>query len=334
MKIAVLGAGSWGTTLAAILVNLGHSVTLWGFVPEDIQKIRETRKNSRYLPELVVPDTLGLSTDLETVVKEKQMAVLATPSQYLRGVLERIPPGSFHDTVVVNVAKGIEQGTLLRMSEMVVEMRNDISLDRYACLSGPSHAEEVSRKVPTTVVAASASEETALTVQRAFMTDYFRIYTSNDLTGVELGGALKNVIAIGAGICNGVGFGDNTLAALITRGIAEMRRLGVALGARPDTFAGLSGLGDLIVTCMSRHSRNRFVGEQIGKGKRLNDIVNEMTMVAEGIETTRSVYELARRTGVEMPIAHKVHEILFEDKEPFLATRELMTREARVENWG
>ncbi len=334
MNIAVLGAGSWGTTLAAILATRGHTVTLWGFVPEDIQAIRATGKNSRYLPDLVLPENLELTTDLETALLDRQMVVLATPAQYLRHVLERIPPGNFRDMVVVNVAKGIERGTLLRMSEMVIDMRDDITLDRYACLSGPSHAEEVSRKVPTTVVAASSSEETALVIQRAFMTDYFRIYTSNDLTGVELGGALKNVIAIGAGICNGVGFGDNTLAALITRGIAEMRRLGVALGARPETFAGLSGLGDLIVTCMSRHSRNRYVGEQIGKGKKLSDIVNDMTMVAEGVETTRSVFELAQRTGVEMPISHKVHEILFEDKEPFLATRELMTREARVENWG
>ncbi|NOY06933.1 MAG: NAD(P)H-dependent glycerol-3-phosphate dehydrogenase [Chlorobi bacterium] len=334
MNITVLGAGSWGTTLAAILANLGHTVTLWGFVPEDIREIQETGKNSRYLPDLVLPEKLALSTDLETVLPDRQMVVLATPAQYLRGILEQIPRGHFQNMVVVNVAKGIEKGTLFRMSEMVIDMRDDITLDRYACLSGPSHAEEVSREVPTTVVAASSSEETALAVQRAFMTDYFRIYTSNDLTGVELGGALKNVIAIGAGICNGVGFGDNTLAALITRGIAEMRRLGVALGARPDTFAGLSGLGDLIVTCMSRHSRNRYVGEQIGKGKKLRDIVNDMTMVAEGVETTRSVFELAQRTGVEMPISHKVHEILFEDKEPFLATRELMTREARVENWG
>jgi glycerol-3-phosphate dehydrogenase (NAD(P)+) len=233
----------------------------------------------------------------------------------------------------VNVAKGIERDSLLRMSEVVSQLLPHIPPENYTCLSGPSHAEEVSVQIPTSVVAASISNETVQIVQSLFMTPYFRVYGSNDVLGVELGGSIKNIVAIGAGIIDGAGFGDNTKAALITRGIAEMRRLGVALGADPHTFAGLSGLGDLIVTCMSRHSRNRFVGEEIGKGKKLKEIIDSMKMIAEGIETTQSVFDMSVKNQIEMPIVHQVHKILFEDKDPKKATEELMTREAKEEVW-
>jgi glycerol-3-phosphate dehydrogenase (NAD(P)+) len=271
--------------------------------------------------------------DLGVATRGKDMLVLATPSQFLRAVLASVRHAAIGDPLIVNVAKGIENGTLQRMSEVVRSVLPKCSARRYAVLSGPSHAEEVSARKATTVVAASTDPDTTQAVQAAFMTPYLRVYGSADVTGVELGGSLKNVIAIGAGICDGAGFGDNSKAALITRGIAEMRRLGIALGADTHTFAGLSGLGDLIVTTMSRHSRNRHVGEEIGRGLRLADILASMKMVAEGVETTRSARDLALRTGIEMPITEQMHAMLFEDKQPADAMAELMTRAARDEVW-
>ncbi|MBN1448185.1 MAG: NAD(P)-dependent glycerol-3-phosphate dehydrogenase [Bacteroidetes bacterium] len=333
MKIGILGAGSWGTTLAALLCENSHDATLWSNDPRDIENIRRTGRNTVYLPDLPLPADLSVTEDITEVSSGKDILVIATPSQYVRSVLQRIPEKSVGAALIVNVAKGIENRTLLRMSEVVQEVFPSFDRNHYAVLSGPSHAEEVSQKRPTTVVAAASNPRTTSIVISTFMTQSFRVYGSSDVVGVELGGSLKNVIAIGAGICDGSGFGDNTKAALITRGIAEIRRLGDAMDADPHTFAGLSGLGDLIVTTMSRHSRNRYVGEEIGKGRPVRDILANMTMVAEGVDTTRSAHELAQNVGVEMPITHQMYEILFNEKDPILATQELMTREAKHEVW-
>jgi glycerol-3-phosphate dehydrogenase (NAD(P)+) len=333
MNIGVIGAGSWGTTLAVVLHEYGHDVALWSYSGADIETMLATRVNRDYLPELRIPSEVLVTGDVGEASVGKDMLVLATPSQFLRGVLVSLDHEALGDPLIVNVAKGIENGTLQRMSEVVHNVLPRSSQGRYAVLSGPSHAEEVSARKATTVVAASADPATTQAVQAAFMTPYLRVYGSADVIGVELGGSLKNVIAIGAGICDGAGFGDNSKAALITRGIAEMRRLGIALGAEAHTFAGLSGLGDLIVTTMSRHSRNRHVGEEIGRGKRLADILASMKMVAEGVETTRSARDLALRSGIEMPITEQMHAMLFEEKQPADAMAELMTRAARDEVW-
>jgi glycerol-3-phosphate dehydrogenase (NAD(P)+) len=333
MNIGVLGAGSWGTTLAVLLWHNHHQVTLWSYSSEDIEAMRTSRRNPAYLPDLVIPDGIDVTGDLARAACGKDMLLLSTPSQFMRSVLAQLPAARIGDPILVNVSKGIENGTLLRMSELVAETLPDSDAGRYAVLSGPSHAEEVSMNKATSVVAASTDPKTCMAVQSAFMTRHFRVYGSTDVLGVELGGSVKNVIAIGAGICDGAGFGDNTKAALITRGIAEIRRLGSALGADPHTFAGLSGLGDLIVTTMSRHSRNRHVGEEIGRGRTLHDILTGMKMVAEGVETTRSTHALALRTNAEMPITHQMYKILFEDRHPGAAMQELMTRQAKDEVW-
>jgi glycerol-3-phosphate dehydrogenase (NAD(P)+) len=332
MDIGVLGAGSWGTTLALVLQENKHNVTLWSFSEEDAASMLEDGYNPRYLPGIAIPGSIKITTNLLEAARGKDLLVLATPAQYVRGVLVQIAGMDLGEPILVNVAKGIEKKSLLRMSELVHEILPGMPNSNYAVLSGPSHAEEVSHKKATTVVAAAASASTSSLVRDAFSTDYFRIYSSQDVVGVELGGSLKNVIAIGAGICDGGEYGDNTKAALITRGIAEIQRLGVAMNADPKTFAGLSGLGDLIVTTMSKHSRNRFVGEQLGKGRTLKVILSEMSMVAEGVETTVSAYELAKRLNVEMPITSQVYNILFEDKDPLHATRDLMTRQLRDES--
>ena len=333
MNIGILGAGSWGTTLAALLCENAHTVTLWSHDAFDVENMCATRCNSVYLPDFRLPDALAVTGDIGEAAADRDMLVIATPSQFVRPVLERLDARHVREALLVNVAKGIENGSLLRMSEVVREVFPSFDRRRYAVLSGPSHAEEVCQKRPTTVVAAAEEQHTTDTVIRTFMTDSFRVYGSTDVTGVELGGSLKNVIAIGAGICDGSEFGDNTKAALITRGIAEIRRLGTAMGANAHTFAGLSGLGDLIVTTMSRHSRNRYVGEQIGKGRTVHAILDAMSMVAEGVATTRSAHELAQRVGTEMPITEQMYEILFNEKDPIAATQELMTREAKDEVW-
>jgi glycerol-3-phosphate dehydrogenase (NAD(P)+) len=259
------------------------------------------------------------------------MVVAAVPSQYLRSVISQIGRNISPTVTVVNVAKGVENGTLMTMSEMIHDVLPGLPRARIATLSGPSHAEEVSRKIPTTVVAASEDLETARRVQAAFMVPYFRVYASNDIRGVEIGGSLKNVIAIAAGIIDGAQLGDNTKAAVMTRGIAEIARVGVALGAHVRTFSGLSGIGDLMVTCMSRHSRNRYVGVEIGKGRKLPEILSEMVMVAEGVATTQSAHDLAKRVNVETPIVDQVHKILFEGKDPLRACHDLMTRDPKGE---
>lgn len=331
MHIAVLGAGSWGTALAVLLADNAHDVSLWSYRDKYAQVIRETRENPAFLPGIKIPEAISATSDIHAAVDQARMIVAAVPSQYVRNVVSGLSGEIGKDVVLVNVAKGIENGTLLTMSEMLREVLPSLPPDQIATLSGPSHAEEVSRRIPTTVVVASQSLQTATTIQKTFLTSYFRVYASTDLRGVELGGALKNVIAIAAGIVEGAGLGDNTSAALMTRGIAEITRLGTALGADERTFAGLSGIGDLMVTCMSRHSRNRFVGVEIGKGRKLPDILAEMVMVAEGVATTRSAYELAAKIGVEVPITAEVHRILFEGKDPLTACYDLMTRDPKGE---
>jgi glycerol-3-phosphate dehydrogenase (NAD(P)+) len=293
--------------------------------------MRERHENPEFLPGISLPPNLKIMNDLEVSSEGRDMLVMAVPSQYLRSVIQRIAPLPLEQTIICNVAKGIENETLKTMSEVILEILQHERKENLAILSGPSHAEEVSRQIPTAVVAASFKPKTSKIVQDAFMTNYFRVYVNDDMRGVELGGSLKNVIAIAAGISDGAGFGDNTKAAIMTRGIYEITRLGVKLGAQPRTFAGLSGMGDLIVTCMSRHSRNRYVGEQLGKGRKLDEVLKEMVMVAEGVATARSVRELEKKYEIELPIMTEVHQVLFENKDPQQATNDLMTRHGRGE---
>lgn len=331
MKIAVLGAGGWGTTLSILLHYNGHDVALWEYKKSYSKILNKIRINEDYLPGIQIPREIKITHDLEESVDKKNLVVLAVPSQFLRSVVKKMSFSSIKNSILVSVAKGIENNTMMTMSQMLRDVFPSIDEEQIGVLSGPSHAEEVSRKIPTAVVAASRDIKTSQSIQSAFMTAYFRVYSSVDILGVELGGSFKNVIAIGAGIIDGARFGDNTKAAIMTRGIAEISRLGEAMGAHPETFAGLSGMGDLIVTCMSRHSRNRYVGEQIGAGKKLKEVLKTMQMVAEGVETSKSVTLLSRKYDIETPIADEVYKILFEDKDPVKATTDLMTRDMKME---
>ncbi len=333
-KASVIGSGSWGTTLALVLNENGHEVTCYTIEQSTIDDVEQNRENSRYLPGVKIPPEVKFTLSLEEAVAGADIIVNAVPAQVTRKVVPEVVRHAGNDRALwVTVSKGIENGTYMRISEVIHEA-GGIEDDRIVVLSGPSHAEEVSRKIPTAIVSASSNLQAAEKIQKAFMNAYLRIYANDDIIGVELGGALKNIIALAAGICDGAEFGDNTKAALMTRGLVEMNRLGVKLGARSDTFAGLSGMGDLIVTCMSRHSRNRHVGEQIGKGRTLQDVLDEMVMVAEGVTTTRAAYELARKHGVEMPITEKVYEVLFENSSARKAVASLMQRQAKSETWG
>lgn len=331
MRISVLGAGGWGTTLAILLHYNGHSVTLWEYKKDYARILDKKRENKTYLPGISIPNDLTITHNLNEAAIDNNMIVLAVPSQFLRSVIKKIDKNLLKNSILVSVSKGIENNTLMTMSQMLLDAVPTLSENQIGVLSGPSHAEEVSRRIPTTVVTASKDIETSKSIQSAFITSYFRAYASTDVLGVELGGALKNVIAIGAGIIDGVKFGDNTKAAIMTRGIAEISRLGVAMGAKPETFAGLSGMGDLIVTCMSKHSRNRHVGEQIGGGKKLKQVLKEMSMVAEGVMTSKSASQLAKKMKVNTPITNEVYNILFKDKDPLKATTDLMTRDMKME---
>lgn len=331
MKISIIGAGSWGTTLALLLFSNGHQIFLWSYREEDYQNILQKRENVVFLPGVKIPEQIVVTKDIFEAIKNSELVVTAVPSQHLRSVISNIPYKYLAEKIIVNVAKGIEIETLKTLSEVLSELFPEHPRGKTVVISGPSFAEEVSKKIPTAVVAASTDLSIAQTVQKIFMNQYFRVYTSNDVKGVELGGALKNVIAIGAGICDGSGYGDNTKAAIMTRGIVEISRLGSALGSNPKTFSGLSGIGDLIATCMSRHSRNRYVGEQIGKGRKLTEITNEMVMVAEGVPTTKAACQLAQEKGVEVPIIQQVYKVLFDNKEPHEATLELMLRDPKNE---
>ncbi len=331
MNAVVLSDGAWGTALAVTLVGNGHRVRQWGPFPDYISEMRGTRRNTRFLPGVELPPELELTGDMEEALDGAELVVLASPSQYARSVLATF--AQFHDPrryTLVNVAKGIETSSLKRMSELCAEiLGNDLN---YSVLSGPSHAEEVVKKAPTAVVVGSSSAEIAETVRDAFMNESFRVYTSDDVVGIELGGALKNVFAIAAGVIDGMKLGANPKAALMTRGIAEMGRLGIALGGRQETFSGLSGIGDMIVTCCSGHSRNRAVGERLGRGERIDDIIESMGMVvAEGVATAASAKELADANGVDTPIINEVYAAVHEGKDPRKGVRDLMMRKAKRE---
>ncbi len=329
-NIAVIGSGAWGTSLAMILHEHGHKVRMWEYFPEYAQVLDRTRENPKFLPGIKIPSDMVITSDLGQAVDGCDTAVMVVPSQRTRSVAKRLADGGFKPRLLISASKGIEQGTLMRMSEVLTEAFGKDTL--VSALSGPSHAEEVSRKLPCSLVAACPSLEDAHRVQDWFMTRSVRVYTSQDLVGVELGGSLKNIIAVASGVVDGLGLGDNAKAALVTRGLAEMTRLGRALGAKTETFSGLSGLGDLMVTCMSQHSRNRRVGEELGRGRRLKDILANMEMVAEGVDTTRSTCMLAARVKVEMPITEQMNRILFEDVKPADALTELMQRARKAEH--
>jgi len=332
-KIGVLGAGSWGTALAMILRWNGHEVSLWARDAALAQRLSAEKRNEKYLPGVILPDGLKLTSSMNEGFAGAQFLVVAAPSHALRSLLSSLPVNVLaRDCVIISAVKGIENESFLRMSEVIGQTLGGGF--PVVALSGPSHSEEVSRKIPTAIVAACADLEIAKRAQAVLMGPTFRVYTHSDIAGVELGGALKNIIALAAGIGDGAGFGDNTKAALITRGLVEMTRLGQKLGANPMTFAGLSGMGDLVVTCMSRHSRNRYVGEQIGRGRTLNDVLAGMQMVAEGVRTTQAVHALTKKLGVELPITNEVYQVLFENKSPVMAVSDLMTREAKVERFG
>jgi glycerol-3-phosphate dehydrogenase (NAD(P)+) len=330
-RTAVLGAGSWGTTLGLVLHDNGHEVVLWEFDAEQVEAVARDRENRKFLPGVPIPDAVRITGDLDAALDGRDVVVFAVPSHAVRSVARDAAAGISRECTVVNVAKGIENGTLARMSEVLSEELDRPLARRIASLVGPSHAEEVSRKLPTTIVAAALEEATTVEARDLFMTDYLRIYTNTDLAGVELGVSLKNVIAIAAGICDGLGYGDNTKGALITRGLAEITRLGTAMGGSPATFAGLSGMGDLITTCISKHSRNRYVGEQIASGKTLDEVLSSMVMVAEGVRTTKSAVALARQHRIEMPITEQMHRVLFENRSPREAIGELMVRDPKPE---
>jgi glycerol-3-phosphate dehydrogenase (NAD(P)+) len=331
-RVTILGAGSWGMAIARLLDRNGQTVTLWAYDPREYQRLTMFRGDPEKLKDLTLPDSIAITNDLLGALAEYDLLVLAAPAQYLRSVLRNSARLIRRNAPLVNLAKGIETSTLRRMTEVIHE-ETGLPLDLISTLSGPSHAEEVAVDMPTTVVVASHSSAVAVRVQERFSGSAFRVYTSDDVIGVEIGGSLKNIIAIASGIVDGLGFGDNTKGALITRGLAEMTRLGLSLGARPETFAGLSGLGDLVATCTSRHSRNRWVGEQIGRGLKLHEILLGMTMVAEGVETTRSARDLAKAVGVEMPITTEVYRVLFEGKSPQSALENLMGRSLKAEIW-
>jgi len=329
MKICVLGAGSWGIALSLHLKRAGHSVSLWGHSPDKMKNLRDRHENLVQLPGVLLPAEVEVTADLGQALAGREGVVFAVPSHAIRETSQMAFGHWPTEAWAVCATKGLEEETHLRMSEVLKQNLKNNNL--IAVLSGPSHAEEVSRKMPTTVVAASDHPAFSMTVQSVFHSDYFRVYTSTDVLGVELGGALKNVIAIAAGISDGLGLGDNTKAALVTRGLHEITRLGVALGAQAPTFAGLAGMGDLIVTCTSQHSRNRLLGEKLGKGIALPEALKEMVMVAEGVRTSHAAVEMARKVKVDVPITEEVYKVLFEGKKAKEAMLSLLSRSAKPE---
>jgi glycerol-3-phosphate dehydrogenase (NAD(P)+) len=327
-KIAVIGAGSWGTALSISLSGNGHSVKIWDVNEEHLKELSQNRENVRYLPEVKFPDGLQIAYSVEEAVTGADIVLFSAPAQHFRSALESALPYLKPEMILVNVAKGIEQKSLKRLSEIAFEKIPDA---RYVVLSGPSHAEEVGRALPTTLVAASEERELAEFIQDVFMSDRLRIYTNSDVIGVELGGALKNIIALGAGISDGMGFGDNAKAAMMTRGITEISRLGVKLGADLSTFSGLTGIGDLIVTCTSMHSRNRRCGILIGEGMKPSEATKKVGMVVEGMYTTEAAYQLAQKVGVEMPITEQIYQVINEKTDAREAVMSLMNRQKKHE---
>ncbi len=327
-QITVLGGGSWGTAVAMSLASKGLDVRLWDIDKAHVQSMIEERENKKFLPGAPFPPSLTVCTEEAAAVEGSQVVIFAVPAQFFRSALEAALPLLNKDMIIVNVAKGIEIGSLCRLSEIAGELIPD---NRYVVVSGPSHAEEVCKGLPTTLVAASKDRKAAEEIQELFISDVLRVYTNDDVIGVELGGALKNIIALGAGISDGLGYGDNTKAALMTRGLAEIKRLGVAMGAKPETFSGLSGIGDLIVTCTSMHSRNRRCGIMIGQGTDKKTAIEKVGMVVEGIYTCEAAYEMAVKFGVDMPIVSGIYQILNENRNAGDAVRELMSRKRKHE---
>lgn len=328
-EVGVLGAGSWGTALSVLLHDNGHHVTVWSIDENEVKMLSEKREHELKLPGVKIPDDMIITGDLETAVRGKDFLVLAVPSPFTRSTARKMQPFVVKDQIIVDVAKGIEESTLMTLSEQI---RQEIPQADVAVLSGPSHAEEVGRRLPTTCVVGAKSRKTAEYLQSAFISRVFRVYISPDILGIELGGSLKNVIALAAGIADGLGYGDNTKAALITRGIAEISRLGVKMGGRIESFTGLTGIGDLIVTCASVHSRNRRAGYLIGQGKSVQEAMDEVKMVVEGVYSAKAAARLAEKYNVSMPIVEEVNRVLFEGKSPAEAVDDLMLRESRSEN--
>ncbi len=327
-KIGIIGSGSWGMALSVLLYNNGHEVTVWSALPEEIKEMEQIHRHHT-LPELILPEDMVYTEDLEEAMTGKDLLVTAVPSVYVRSTAKRMNPYCRYGQVVVNVAKGIEETTLMTLSEILEE---ELPMADVAVLSGPSHAEEVSKGLPTTCVAGASTRKTAEYIQSMFMSEVFRVYTSPDIQGIELGGSLKNVIALAAGIADGLGYGDNTKAALITRGIAEISRLGTAMGGKIQTFGGLSGIGDLIVTCASMHSRNRRAGILIGQGKSMEEATREVKMVVEGVYSAKAALALSQKYEVSMPIVEQVNAVLFDGKSASEAVRDLMLRDKTIES--
>ncbi len=328
-SIGVIGAGSWGTALALLLHNNGHEVTLWSILEDEVELLSTKRENPDKLPGVKLPEDMAVTSDLKQAMSGRDMLVLAVPSPFVRSTAHSMREVAAEGQIIVNVSKGIEEATLLTMSQVIKE---EIPQAQVAVMSGPSHAEEVGKGLPTTIVVGADNRKTAEYIQGLFMSEVFRVYTSPDVTGIELGAALKNVVALAAGIADGLGYGDNTKAALITRGIAEIARLGIAMGGKMETFGGLSGIGDLIVTCASMHSRNRRAGILIGKGYGYEEAMKEVKMVVEGVYSARAALGLAEKYHVTLPIIEQVNEVLFHEKRADEAVKDLMLRDKKLEN--
>lgn len=328
-KTGVIGAGSWGIALAKLLHDNGHEVTVWSILPDEIEMLKKNHEHLDKLPGVKLPEDMEFTTDLNEAAEGKDVLVLAVPSPFIRNTAHSLKEVVADNQIIVNVAKGIEEATLMTLSQVIEE---EVPQARVAVLSGPSHAEEVGRGLPTTIVVGSKDKETAEYLQNIFMNQVFRVYISPDVCGIELGAALKNVVALAAGIADGLGYGDNTKAALITRGIAEIARLGVAMGGKPETFSGLSGIGDLIVTCASKHSRNRKAGVLMGQGKTMEEAMAEVKMVVEGVYSAKAANRLALKYQVSMPIIEQVNAVLFENKPAAEAVKDLMLRDKKLEN--
>ena len=326
--IGVIGAGSWGTALSLLLHSNGHDVTIWSIIEEEVAMLCEQREHQSKLPGIKIPETIEITTDLALAMADKDLLILAVPSPFTRSTAHIMKDLVKDGQLIVNVAKGIEETTLMTLSDII---EAEIPQANVAVLSGPSHAEEVGRGLPTTCVVGARTKATAEYIQNLFMSPVFRVYISPDILGIELGGALKNVIALAAGIADGLGCGDNTKAALITRGIAEIKRLGIAMGAQAETLTGLSGMGDLIVTCASIHSRNRMAGYLMGQGRSMQEAMDEVKMVVEGVYSAKAAYGLAQKYHIEMPIVQEVNEVLFDNKPPSEAMKDLMQRMKREE---
>ena len=327
-KVNVLGAGSWGTALSLLLNKNGHQVKLWSALEDEVKLLQEKREHPNKLPGVHIPEAVEITSDLEGCLKDPDVVVLAVPSPFTRSTAKQMAPFVKEGQIIVNVAKGVEEKTLMTLSEIISQ---EIPVADVCVLSGPSHAEEVGREIPTTCVVSAETRKTAEYLQGIFMSPVFRVYTTPDILGVELGGALKNVIALAAGTADGLGYGDNTKAALITRGIAEIARLGTKMGAKMETFYGLSGIGDLIVTCASVHSRNRKAGYLMGQGRTMKQAMDEVQMVVEGVYSAKAAKSLAEKYEVDMPIIMEVNKVLFEDKPAADAVRDLMVRDKKVE---